>query len=220
MADIQSWLTGNRNYFDGLQLLREHGATEFMLELLADGPDEYNTPKLLQELTALHLIQPSVPVAHPMPGNGSGSNERLNAQFWNIPSPTYVPDHNLEKTIRIKEQIKQLFKEIGHLKPQLLTARTRAKRYELARELATRDMRKQDLWEHLHYFEENGVWFDELPENQPKPYNLERDIKNQMANRTKTQKYLDSPLPVAKRKFYQAKLDAINLKIDNLKKLR
>ena len=207
MADIHSWLTGGRNYNEGLQLLRKHGASDFMLELLGDGPGEYNTPKLLQELIALRVDMPPAQICADEP-----------------PAPpvpvTYVPNHDLEKTIRIKEQIKQLFKEIAHLKPQLLHAPTTAKRYEIARELATRDMRKQDHWEHLHFFEENGKWFDELPENQAKPYDLEKDIKNQMSNRTKTQKYLDSPQPAAKKKFYQEKLAAINLKIEKLKKLR
>ena len=221
MASIETWLSGDRNYEAGLQLLREHGASDFMIDLLADGPDEYNTPKLLQEILALHILPQPATASQPSPGNGSGSNSREDAQWWSVaPTTTYLPDHDLEKTIRIKEQIKQLYKEIGHLKPQLIHLPTRLQRYQCATDIATKDLRRQDLWEHLHYFEENGKWFDELPENQPKPFDLERAIKNEMANRSKASAFLDKPQTVVKKAYYEEKVAGHTRKIENLKKLR
>jgi hypothetical protein len=194
MATIETWLTDGRNYFEGLQILRDHGASEFMIGLLEDGPDEYNTPKLHAEILALHKKDEAV--------------------------ISYSPNPDLEKTLRYKEQIRQLFKEISHLKGQLINLPEGPKLYECARLIVTKDLRKQDLWEHLHYFETNGVWFDDLPENKPKPFNLERQIKNVMANRSKAAGYLKQPQPVAKKLHYEQKIAAFNKELETLIKQR
>jgi len=70
------------------------------------------------------------------------------------------------------------------------------------------------------------VWFDELPENRAKEFNvndtkqLEQKIKNLMSNRRKAAVYLEQPQPVGKKKFYENKIAGINVEIDKLKAYR
>lgn len=214
-TEVENWLKGDRNYLAGLKLLEQNGVSKFLLDMLQKGPDHYNTPKLLQLIEKLPKtsITAEKQISKPL-------NTKPEAAHA-LPGPaTYRPDKNLEKTLRIKEIIKQLWKEMTHLKAQLPYLPEGEKLYECARDLVTKNLRRQDYWDHLHYFEKNGEWFDELDENAPKPFDLELEIKNLMANRSKASAKLKKPLPAAKIKFYQAKVNLINEKIEKLKKLR
>lgn len=214
-AAAAQWLKSERDYFAGLKILEGSGISAFLVNMLSKGPDQFNTPKLQQLIQRLAENPPATkpePVA-PQPALVAPQPDR--------PGPAvYSPDKDLEKTIRIKEIIKQLFKEMTHLKAQLIHLPEGEKLYECARDLLTKSLRRQDLWDHLHYFEKNGKWFDELPENAPKPFDLEREIKNLMSNRSKASAKLAKPLPPAKAAYYQKKVDEINTRIDKFKKLR
>ncbi len=195
--DVLTWLNGNRNFFDGLTLLQQYGATKFILDLLSTGPSAFNTPKLLKELQKIPA--PAItagPVAAAPAARPKPAPERP-------ASSIYKPDHNLEKQLRIKAQIKTLYKEINHQHAKLSVLPEGDELYRCALDVVTKQLRKQDLWQHLHYFEQNGKWFDELPENQVEefdpndPEQLERKIKNLMASRSKVTKDLKKPWPKA-----------------------
>ncbi|MBE7178191.1 MAG: hypothetical protein INR69_17445, partial [Mucilaginibacter polytrichastri] len=60
-----------------------------------------------------------------------------------------------------------------------------AQRYYFANRLMYLDDQRQHLFGQVDHFEQTGLFFDELPENQPKPYDLEQEIKNVMSYRAK-----------------------------------
>ncbi|HVW97507.1 MAG TPA: hypothetical protein VHA56_16155 [Mucilaginibacter sp.] len=202
-------MKGDRNYDAGLALLRAAGITGFVMDMLTDGPDEYNTIKLSEEIERLSGSLPAAPV---------------------MPSPEEVNIHaeaeELEKVLRVKSMIKQLFKEIVHLRGRLPVLPEGDELHECARAILFKDLKRQDLFDQLHYFEKHGHWFDELPENRQRPFDatdkkqLERKIKNLMGNRCKAADNLKKPQTAAKRKFYQEKIAGINREIDKLKALR
>lgn len=207
------WLIGTRDYDAGIEILKAAGASDFLLDLLASGPDPYNTPRLLQEIEQLAS---QAPASMDLPAL---DEEQAATAATAKPAP-YTPDKDLEKTIRYKERIRQLFKEMNHLKGQLPTLPEGPQLLACARGIVKRDLRKQDLWEHLHYFEQNGKWFDELPENQPKPFDLEKAIKNAMSNRSKALAALKKPLPVVMRDHYTQKAAEFDKKVNDLISLR
>ncbi len=196
--EVLTWLNSNRDYFDGLALLQKYGATKFILELLAPGPSPFNTPKLLKELQKLPTpVQVVATVAADQPALPRPATDCQT-------TATYKLDHNLEKELRIKKQIKTLYKEINHLRGKLSALPEGDELCQCALDVVTKDLRKQDLWQHLHYFQQNGKWFDEQPENQVQefdvndPEQLERKIKNLMASRSKVTGDLKKPWPKAK----------------------
>lgn len=205
---VNDWLKGDRDYFTGIQILQDHQVSAFLIKILSDGPDDYNTPKLLEEIEKLK------PVALPVKPEARPELARQGQ------APIYVPDPSMEKKLRIDARIKQIWKEMCHLHGQLDVLPPGQALHEVTRELMLKKLKRQDLWDHLHYFETNGVWFDDLPENQAKPMDPEQEIKNLMANRSKAAANLKKPLPAAKKTFYENKIAAINVQIDNLKKLR
>lgn len=248
---VQSWLNGDRDYAEGVQLLRDHQVSNFLINLLAPGPDAFNTPKLLSEIQKLPATSPAVSQLPAMAGEASTAshNEAMAAVSdleWQVDSiesilsdltsqvdamqaatdnPTseagiYTPDYNLEKKMRYDAQIKQLWKEICYLHAQMDLLPEGDQLYQVAQELLVKDMRRADLWNHLHYFNANGVWFDDLPENQPKPENPEQEIRNLMANRSKAKANLKKPQTKAKKQFFQDKVDSLTAEIENLKALR
>lgn len=141
------------------------------------------------------------------------------------PAP-YRSNHDLEKKLRIDSQIKLLWKEITHLHGQLTVLPDGDQKYEVAKGIRLKDRKIQDLRDHLEYFTREGKWFDELPENQahtfdPKdPAQLEKEIKNQMANRAKSAAHLKRPLSVAKRKYHQDRYNKFDQQVKYLKSLR
>ena len=50
---VNDWLKGDRDYFTGIQILQDHQVSAFLIKILSDGPDDYNTPKLLEEIEKL-----------------------------------------------------------------------------------------------------------------------------------------------------------------------
>jgi hypothetical protein len=165
-------------------------------------------------------------------GQSSGMTDAakiITFQHSNIPTfqqKKYVPDHDLEKTLRIKKLIKDQFKEITHLRGKLSILPEGAELFECAKLIVTKDMRKQDLWDQLHYFETNGKWFDEQPENQVKDFDpkdsaqLEQKIKNLMASRSKAAAALKKPLPVAMKAHHEKRKADFTRQIEHLKTLR
>lgn len=215
---INAWLNSDRDYAAGYELLVTGGATGLMVSLLSSGPDIVNTPKLLSELQKLKagfLISAEAAVIC----------EALEVQPPALAppgapaAPPRLPGNDLDKKLRIDAEIKQLWKEMCHLHGQLAILPEGKELYECARELRHKDLKRKDLYDQLHYFEQNGTWFDvrhpatkEVDTTDPEQ--LEREIKNAMGNRSKAAKNLDRPLPVAERKHYQEKFD----KFDKLTK--
>lgn len=210
--EINAWLKGDRDYYAGVKLFEQYGSSKFMVNLLSSGPDSYNTPKLLSELQILLSEAgeelPAVAIKN------SKEPEQLEI------ASAYIPDKNLEKKLRIDSIIKQLWKEICHLHGQLGVLPEGEKLYECARQIKLKDLKRQDLWDQLHYYQSNGVWFDELPENIPKPYDLEQAIDNLMSSRSKARKILKKPLTQGKRDYQLKRIAEIDRKIADLKKLR
>ncbi|MGY0037646.1 hypothetical protein [Pedobacter sp. NJ-S-72] len=205
--ELNIWLNGDQDYHTGVKLLQQYRCSNFLIQLLSSGPDVYNTPKLHSEiLKARNEVENQPAVISP-------------AQSLTIPTH-YKPDRNLEKKMRIDAIIVQLWKEICHLHGQLSVLPEGERLYECANSIMVKDLKRQDLWDQLHYYKLNGVWFDELQENMPKPFNLEQDIKNLMTSRSKAKKMLKKPLPDAKRIYYQGRVSHFDKKIEDLKKLR
>lgn len=212
-TEAENWLESEREYFAGVQLLRELGASDFIIDLLKSGPDAFNTGKLVVEMQKQICRKPAaLPVAE--------QPEVIEVATDPPGSSTYVPDKNLDKKLRIDGLIKQLWKEVCHLHGQLCVLPPGEQLHQVARAMKLKNLKRQDMWDHLHYFNMNGQWFDELPENQPKPFDCEQEIKNLMANRSKASAHLKKPLTAARKKFILDKIARLNEKIDQLKKMR
>ncbi|RVU01091.1 hypothetical protein EOD41_10785 [Mucilaginibacter limnophilus] len=207
-----AWLSGDQDYHEGLEILKLTGASAFMLGLLNSGPDNYNTPKLKQELEiiagnevieSLIEVTPVPPVTEPPAA-----------------SEQYTPNNNLEKKLRIDGMIRQLFKEITHLHGKLSVVPEGDELFQIAKQIKIKKLKKQDLFDQLHYFNENGVWFDNKPQDDPDPENLEQAIKNLMSQRSKVKPHLKKPLPADVRERYEKKIAALTAKIEALIKKR
>lgn len=210
--EINAWLNGDRDYTAGVELFRISGGSSFLVNLLAIGPDAYNTPKLLTELTRLSEA------------DSPDQSAPLQDQSQALPAPpaneSYTPDNNLEKKLRIDLLLKNIWKEMCHLHGQLSILPEGRRLFECAKLILTKNLKRQDLWDQLHYFEKNNVWFDDLPENQPKPFDLEQEIKNLMASRSKCKARLKKPLPDAKKQHELKKVADFDQKIKDLKSKR
>lgn len=213
--DIQNWLDGTRNYAEGVEILKNCGGSPFLINLLSAGPDAYNTPKLLAELTALHLKVKPGTLPEPQPEQGTSPEPETEE-----PAAPYIPDHDLEKKLRIKKMITEIWKEMCHCHGQLSILPEGRQLFEVSKMLLTKELKKNDLWDQLHYFENTGKWFDELPENQPKPFDREQKIKNLMASRSKCTARLKKPLPESKRQHEQKKIADFDKRINDLRSLR
>jgi hypothetical protein len=204
------WLKSNRNYSMGLEILRSAGISDFMLEMLSEGPDTFNTPQLLQEIEKLSAAyvatDKELDLPIPIPDDTEGRSATGD-----------ISNHNLEKKMCTDAMIRELWKEICHLHGQLAILPEGDQLYQVANLLLVKEMKKTRLWNQLHYFTTNGHWFDELPENQPKPEDLEQEIKNAMSNRAKAKKKLKEPLQVAKKEYYSTKVAEWDVIITNLK---
>lgn len=209
-TDASSWLNSKRDYTAGLEILCAAGISGFLLEVLETGPDNFNTPKLLEEIQNLNKRKPAAPVDQPAPGHQAEAREEQAPATGN----------NLEKKIRMDQDIRDLFKEMSHVHGQLSVLPEGAQLFEAAYFVLTTDLKKQRLWDHLHFYKNNGHWFSDLPENQPKPENLEQEIKNAMANRSKAKRQLKNPLPAAKKEYYGAVVADWTKVIDDLKSQR
>jgi hypothetical protein len=207
-SDALSWLNSNRDYTSGLQILRSAGVSDFLLDVLESGPDNFNTPTLLEEISNLVKIAPINSPEEPL----------VNETTTDLPVPKEFD--SLEKKIRLDQQIRDLFKEITHVHGQLSVLPEGERLFEAAYLVLTTDLKKQRLWDQLHYYKNNGHWFDELAENKPKPEDLEQEIKNAMANRSKAKGNLKNPLPAAKKEYYQAIVADWTKVIDGLRSQR
>lgn len=209
-TSASKWLIGDRVYDTGVQILRDRGASAFMIDLLSSGPDHFNTTKLINELTKVaELEEPAAPDPDETPAAPV------------LPGPvTRSPAYDLEKKLKIDRQIRQQMKELAHLHGRLSLTAEGKDLYELAKEIRILDLQKQRLWDQLHYFNNKGEWFDELPENEVKPEDIEQEIKNLMARRSKAKKELKFPLPDEKKEFYQAKIDELTKAIAKLREAR
>ncbi len=216
--EVLAWLNGGRNYTAGVELLRKYGASKFLIDLLSSGPDAFNTPKLLKEMQKIEIQEPGA--------GRQDEKEVVPSAAISTSKKPYTPDHNLEKKLRIQKIIKDLLKEITHLRGRLVVLPEGDELYECAKLVLTRDLKKRDLWDQLHYFENNGVWFDELPENQVKDFDpadkqqLEQKIKNLMASRSKVSKLLKKPWPVGVKAHHEKRKAEFDRQIEHFKSLR
>jgi len=215
--DIQNWLNDNRDYQAGLVLLQKHGKTGFIINLLQKGPDAYNTPRMLVELQKLAESRPPLTIVVGQPDEKVAIKTVSEPATSNSAPRSYVPDQNLEKKLRINALLKNLWKELTHLHGQLSVLPEGEKLHETAALILTKNLKRQDLWDQLHYFEQNGVWFDELPGNQPKPFDLEQSIKNLMSSRAKAKKILEKPVNKAKREHTERRIAEFDKQLETLR---
>ncbi len=208
--EVTAWLDGDRDYEQGFQLLKTCGASTLLIDLLSDGPGAYNTSKLHAELVKISQAKSE----DTEPASEASPEPTARVQIDDEPANQ---GRNVEKKLRIDRIIKTLWKEICHLHGQLSVLPEGEELHRCAREILTKNLKRQDLWDQLHYFEANGGWFDDLPENQPKPENAEQGIKNLMACRSKARRELKKPLSVAKREHHLRRIAEFNKQIEALK---
>ncbi len=224
LEKIDTWLAGDRDYHAGFELLKAGGASALILDLLGSGPDHFNTSKLLTEIGKLRDKQPAItPETQPEP------------EAMDLPTPperdqvepaSVEPSADLARKLAIDAQLRTLWKEMSHLHGQLSVLPEGQQLYQCAAAIQRKDLQRRTLFDHLHYFEVNGTWFDEQLEERTKekdltdPAQLEQAINNAKSNKSKAGKQLKRPLPVAERQYHQGRFDEFDRLLKHLRSLR
>lgn len=98
--------------------------------------------------------------------------------------------------------------------------------FQVAQTIIKKSLKNQDLFAQIHYYNNNGVWWDELPENQRLEFDpndkeqLEQKIKNVMSYRAKAKKLIRQVMPVAKKEHHLKRIAAFNAELKKLKAYR
>lgn len=206
-------------------MLEALGASKFLINQLAKGPDVFNTRKLYDAIE-----KQRTKVENDKPDAADYAEVQVECPADQPLTTTATPDNSgqrdIEKKLRIEATISYLWKVITHYHGQLTTLPEGQQLYTVAEIIRKNDLKIQDLRDQLEYYFRTGTWFDERHQDLERkidtkdPVQLEREIKNQMSNRSKVAAQLERPLPVAKQRFYQEKFNQLDQKIKYLISLR
>lgn len=182
MERLRSWFE-KRDYWQGVELYKEYGNNNFLKELFQSGPSQYNSSKLLSEMTALTSYNSET---------NSGSDEIIESESKSI--------HNPFLLVKLRHELQQVFRQIDQNMFKLDQARSDSTRKEYAFQILRLQRKKQSIYDNIEYVEEHGA----LPVSKPKEYvtplkqrlyvqiwKLEQRLKKKvLRNRAKTENLL------------------------------
>lgn len=228
-TSITTWLQGNRNYAEGLELLKRLQPGSLTVLILEAGDDDYNQNLLIDEIkkhesnsnctgSAEKVFDPRqyVDILHNC-GSDSSNTESSGISTSLEPRNTAA---DTEKRITLKKEAGRLWQEMAHTKGSMALLRGGKALHRQARSLLLLNEKRQRIWDEIDFFDENGYWHGEKTVAVNKPANLEQLIKNQMTYRTKAEKELARPQIKSKREYLEGRIAKFNAEIDRLKSLR
>lgn len=156
---INLWLNGDRNYRLGVEIYNRFGANDFLKVILAEGEDDYNRERLIEELKELlketDIASEILPKPHRIDYDAVKASELINAPY------------------EIKEAIverKRLYFEGRDAHSQLKALRNMPgedmaeRRKQLAKTILQNFDLIKPLWDTTNFYDE----FGRLPEPKPK----------------------------------------------------
>lgn len=111
MQSIAAWLQ-NGTYEEGVRLYEQHGSNSFLKQKFKAGPNDYNTPKLREELAKL---APLVPVAGAESESSKITSHPAPHTDTSVPKPN--PDHAY-KYLQLTKRKQRLYIELNMLMEQ------------------------------------------------------------------------------------------------------
>lgn len=218
---IKAWFQRKGSYDEGLLLLKENGGSSLTVAMLEMGEDEYNFELLSNSLSKI-LNQEEVSISPaPVEPPPAPLVSNPNQEPENVHTVTSQRDAaaDIAKKLELKKEAGKLWNEMGHLKGAMTLIRPGKALHKIARQILDLNMKRQDIWDQIDFFEEHGYWFEERQATLPPP-DLEQQIKNVMSYRTKAHKKLEKPLTRSEREFLLSRIEKFNKEIEELKKKR
>lgn len=198
IKEIRRWLSGKRNYEAGRLLYEKYGRNHNLKRIFTRGPNNFNTPKLLQELQMIlnrAISREAEAADKKVIAIGQKLSNKKNEQ-----APGSLPKSSdfiktgpgPKKPIRIDQlpprlrelAVKKgdLYREVAYLHSQLLHL-DEVKRKEACRRIIENGDKIRAIWEELDYYHDHGKEKPieaagkkiELPEN---PVTLHQQLLN------------------------------------------
>jgi len=164
---IERWLNNSpRDYSTGFALYQRYGKSRFLLELLGQGEDEYNTQRLLLELKNInsHLVLPPVGVASP--SGGTSPREVPSGVFSSLDSYTRFSPVQREpiQTDQLPESLQKMVVEKSSLYKQCYSLHQRLEylpsdkeRASAAQLICDHFRRIDEIWQQLDYYQQHKI---------------------------------------------------------------
>lgn len=210
IASVEQWIIAGKPYNEGVGLLKSISKDTTLIEMLEEGPDEYNRLRLFEELSAcVKAIQKPAD-----PGGASGESDKsfkayseLRKEKWDS---VHFPEEVKQKSIRTGE----LTTKINYHRHQLEDIPTQEKRLEFARIIVAAAKERADLYRKVDYFQNHG----RLPEEEAKPKLELKDIVITSADVHREYMNVLSNISKAKKKNNQKKLTELIARREELKR--
>lgn len=216
IAEIKSWLSSDRDYFTGFNILQKYSKSPFLL-ILKKGEDPFNRKKLSLLLTS--LLETFESECSKVPANSiNTSNETTTEEVKANPEIS-------KKILNLTAERKALYVEVNHLKSKTIHTPEGEGLKELAFEILKRWQRIDEIWAIIDSYNETG----ELPvdgnskitERSNDPIQLKQQQVNLRSNISKTRRKIKSSNDPVKSKElklrlekYEAELKVVNSKIE------
>ena len=171
ISDVKRWLSGKRDYTEGVALFLKFGTNDFLKDLLEEGEDDYNREKLEEELGKIgEQVVDQKPV-------------EITKKVQSSPIATVEPDFYLlpAQVQEWKKEANRKFRENAHRQKCLEDVKDKFERGELAHHILMVDDELQALYSKIDYYELHKVM---PPEDEPLPDDVKDltalEIKNEI----------------------------------------
>lgn len=217
IAEIHSWLSSNRNYDEGLRILKKYSKSP-LLKMLDLGADSMNRKKLAEMLIQIEAKHKSIQP----PPNAKKEVVKPELPKQNL---TYPP-----KLLRLIAERKSLYAEVNHLKSKTPSCPEGDGLKDLAFELLDRWNRIDELWSIQDNFNQTGEMpvdpADILQEKYSDPIFLKKSQANLRSNISKIsiklKKAAGDPARIKeltqRREDFKRELLAVELKLEEHEK--
>lgn len=132
--EITTWLSGDRDYFDGVELFKQYGTSVTLLKLFQSGENSYTVNRLEQELKKL-LPAPKI---------------------INVKIPINKPDGDPEVISVLRAKATKLYKTCSHLHAQLTQLQTDAERLTHSLTILDTMDEVERLWDVIDHYDKTG----------------------------------------------------------------
>lgn len=213
MTTIEKWLTGSRDYNEGVVLYMQYGNNLNLKRVFSHGPNDYNIEKLAYELENIkHLGEPVVKKREVI---DSGPPKH----YAPPPPPDrsqYIVTEKPQKYHELHKEWRMFYKQASHLHQTMLGMdqhkNDRGKAAERIIEIFEKEISPR--WEQLDYFEANGS-FNEEPVKEAVQYTTIPDmIKRRNNLRIYITKYQDKAGKQTQLELWRKEMEELNNRIN------
>lgn len=222
---IQKWLE-QKNYWEGVLIFNEYSNNRHLKRKFKQGPGNYNTPKLQQELE--HIASRELVKNNPkiMSINSSvfvppkkKQGKRATTPFPESKKKAPIEFNKLPFRLQTRVLEKSdLFRKMDYLHKRLDLMPTQEERLRAILDIVALDKGIKKIWKEIDYYNETGKFLDEEEKSkQSAPRTLvENEIelfKERQRLRVQVSKQKDNPVRQEEVKKWNARIAEIDLKL-------